>query len=278
MPINDTYLVPEHVIHFLCDGERSFLALRLIYGLLYAFDQALKGKMSLVPAHFSQEHSVRTRTLAAAVGPEKAKDNRWIHEACAELADQRILRSVKIHGRLLRFRLDRNFSAAFSQPTEAFAIMSTAQVRRCRTMYDLMFLSLACLNRNKNRPLFYLPRIPVHLEVRDAAFSFMPQEPPKQAPWRASWSQSNRAWSNAAIRVSNMLGDGYLIAPRQDMIDDFVSQVAVKIQHSNTLWERQKLYKFPAGTRSVIEIPAGGKKTVLNAEALRNKCHQTVIG
>ncbi|WP_372922288.1 hypothetical protein [Roseovarius sp.] len=62
------------------------------------------------------------------------------------------------------------------------------------------------------------------------------------------------------------------------MIDDFVSEIAVKVQHGKTLWERGKLYKFPPGTRSVVEITAGnGSKTTLNAEALQHKWFQTVI-
>ncbi|MCQ0091625.1 hypothetical protein [Roseovarius sp. M141] len=87
MPIDDTYVIPDHVVRFLCDGQRSFLALRLVHGLLYALDNAVRGKMALVPARFPGEHSARTSVFAAAVGPEKAKDNRWIHEACAELAE-----------------------------------------------------------------------------------------------------------------------------------------------------------------------------------------------
>ena len=74
-----------------------------------------------------------------------------------------------------------------------------------------------------------------------------------------------------------ILDHGYLVAPRQDMIDDFVSEVVVKVQHGKTLWERGKLYKFPPGTRSVVEIPVGGGKSILNNAALQHKWHQTVI-
>ncbi|WP_026756901.1 hypothetical protein [Sediminimonas qiaohouensis] len=278
MPINDTYVVPEHVVNFLCNHERSFLALRLIYGLLYALDTALRGKMALVPAHFPREHRVRTSSLAAAVGPEKAKDNRWIHDACEELADQNILKTATVQGRVFRFQLGNEFSAAFRKPTKAFAIMRTEQVRQCRTLHDLIFLSLACLHGGKNRPRFLLPRIPVRLEPTTSRISVLPQDPPKQAPWRVTWCRSSRSWTNSALRVSAILGHGYLIGPRQDMIDDFVSEVAVKAAHAKTLWERGKLYKFPPGTRCVIEITAGsGCKTTLNAEALENKWHQTVI-
>lgn len=278
MPINDTYVLPEHVVNFLCNHERSFLALRLIHGLLYALDTALRGKMALVPAQFPREHSVRTSTLAAAVGPEKAKDNRWIHQACEELADQNILRSAKVQGRVFRFQLGNEFLASFSKPTKAFAIMRTNQVRQCRTLHDLMFLSLACLHGGKDRPRFLLPRIPVRLEPAASRLSLLPQDPPKQEPWRISWCRSSRSWTNAAIRTSRILGHAYLIGPRQDMIDDFVSEVAVKVGHANTIWERGKLYKFPPGTRSVVEIATGGAgKMTLNAEALQHKWHQTLI-
>ncbi len=277
MPINDTYVVPAPVVKFLCEHERSFLALRLIHGLLYALDTSLKGKMSLVPTHFSKVHSTHTRTLALAVGPDKAKDNRWIHTACCELADQNILKAPTVRGRRFQFELGNAFSAAFSKPTTAFAIMRTEQVRQCRTLHDLMFLSLACLNGGKNRPRFLLPRIPLRLEPKMSRFSVLPQKPPEQDPWRTTWSASSRAWVNAAMRTSRILDQGYLIAPRQDLVDDFVSEVPVKIQTAKTTWERGKLYKFQPGTRSVIEIPIGGTKSVLNAEALAHKWHQTVI-
>lgn len=277
MPINDTYVVPEHVINFLCSGERSFLALRLVHGLLYALDTAVRGNMSLVPARFSSEHGVRTSTIAAAVGPAKAKDNRWIHDACAELTSQGILKTHKIQGRVFRFELTPSFSASFSRKTKAFAIMTTEQVRQCRTVHDLFLMSLSCLHRGKDRPKFLLPRVPLHLEPKDERFQLLPQKPPEQDPWRRTWGDSSRAWTNAAIRVSSILGLNYLLAPRQDMIDDFVSEVAVKIQHDRTAWERGKLYKFPPGTRSVIEVQAGGRKSVLNGEAVQNKWHQTII-
>ncbi len=85
MPINDTYTIPAPVIKFLLEGERSFLALRLVHGLLYAIHSSLRGNMSIVPAQFPKEHAVRTSSLAAAVGPEKCKDNRWLHTACQDL-------------------------------------------------------------------------------------------------------------------------------------------------------------------------------------------------
>lgn len=166
IPINDKYVVPEHVVNFLCDGERSFLALRLVHGLLNALDTAVKGNMSLVPSLFSKEHSIRTSTLAAAVGPEKAKDNRWMHLACAELAAQNILSKPRIERRVFLFSLGAKFSEAFSNKTRAFAVMNTEQVRQCRTIHDLMFLSLACLHGGKDRPRFLLPRIPVRLEPK----------------------------------------------------------------------------------------------------------------
>lgn len=277
MPINDTYVVPEHVVNFLCDYERSFLGLRLVHGLIYAMDNVVRGKMSSVPARFHRGHSVRTSTIAAAVGPEKAKDNRWIHAACQELAGQNLLRSVEINGRALRFQLSAKFLATFSRPTKAFAIMRTDQVRQCRSLHDLMFLSLASLHGRKDRPRFFLPRVPLHLEPVDNRFTVFSEETPKQAPWRASWSQSSRTWTNAAVRIGKILEHSYLIAPRQDMVDDFVSEVAVKIQTHNTKWERGKLYKFPPGTRGVVEIPVGGGKTILNSEAFQRKWHQRVI-
>ena len=277
MPIDDTYVVPAPVVKFLCEHERSFLALRLIHGLLYALDTSLKGKMSLVPTHFSKVHSMHARTLALAVGPDKAKDNRWIHAACCELANQNILKAPTVRGRRFQFELGNAFTEAFSKPTTAFAIMRTEQVRQCRTLHDLMFLSLACLHGGKNGPRFLLPRIPLRLEPEMPRFSVLPQKPTEQDPWRTSWSASSRAWVNAAMRTSRILDHGYLIAPRRDLVDDFVSEVPVKIQTAKTTWERGKLYRFPAGTRSVIEIPIGGTKSVLNAEALQCKWHQTVI-
>ena len=203
MPINDTYIIPEHVVNFLCDQKRSFLALRLIDGLLYALDTAVKGKMSLVPVRFSAEHSVRTSILAAAVGPEKAKDNRWLHAACSELADQNILQTAQIDGRAFQFKLHKKFSEAFLRPTKAFAIMQTEQIRRCSTLHDLMFLALVCLHGGKDRPRFLLPRIPRHLDPSPDRFRFMTQEEPQQDPWRVVWSTSSRAWVNAAIRTSS---------------------------------------------------------------------------
>lgn len=278
MPINDTYVVPEHVVNFLCEGKRSFLALRAVHGLLYALDTALRGKMHLVPSQFPQEHSVRTSVLAAAVGPEKAKDNRWLHSACAELQDQNILRTATIQGRAFRFQIDKKFSDAFAKKTSAFAIMRTDQVRECHTLHDLMFLSLACLHGGKNHPRFLLPRIPVRLDQKAARLQLLPQKAPKQDDWRVSWSKSNRSWASAAVRTSQILDHAYLIAPRQDMIDDLITEVVVKIQTQSTRWERGRLYKFSPGTRNVIEIPRGpGTKQTLNAEALRNKSHQTVV-
>lgn len=277
MPINDTYTVLEPVIRYLCDGERSFLAMRLVHGLLYALSDALRGQMALVPAHFGGEHNARTSKLAAAVGPESAKDNRWIHQACEELSGQGIFASIRVDGRRVRFKLGQKFSAAFSNKSKAFAILHTDHVRLCRTVHDLMFLSLACLHRNKDRPKFFLPRIPLHLPTPLHRFSVLPQAAPEQATWRVPWSRSSRCWVNAAVRVSGILDHGYLIGPQQGLIDDFVSEVAVKIQHGKTKWDRNRLYKFPARTRGVIEIPVGGTKAVLNAEAFRNKSHQTVI-
>lgn len=278
MPINDTYVVPEHVVNFLCEGHRSFLALRAIHGLLYALDTALKGKMQLVPSQFPREHSVRTSILAEAVGPARSKDNRWLHAACDELNDQNILRISMIQGRAFRFQLDKRFSDAFARKTSAFAIMRTDQVRQCRTLHDLMFLSLACLHGGKNHPRFLLPRIPVPPEQKPAQWTLLPQTATDQDPWRVSWSKSSRSWVNATVRTSQILDQSYLIAPRQDMIDDRVTEVAVKIQSQTTRWERGKLYKFPPGTRGVVEIPRGlGTKRTLNAQALQNKWHQTAV-
>ena len=180
MPINDTYVVPAPVVNFLCEHERSFLALRLVHGLLYVLDTALRGKMALVPAHFSKQHSVRTSTLAAAVGPEKATDNRWVHAACLELADQNILKNPTVQGRVFRFELGKKFSATFSMPTTAFAVMRTDQIRQCRTLHDLIFLSLTCLHGGKDRPRFLLPRIPMRLKPESSPSSLLPQEPPVQ--------------------------------------------------------------------------------------------------
>ena len=277
MSIDDTYIIPEPVLRFLLEEERSFLALRLVHGILYALHNSVHGKMTLVPAQFHSEHSIRTSTLADAVGPEESKDNRWVHKACRELAEQNIFQKINITGRRLRFQLSKKFIASFSTPSKVFAIMHTDQIRECRTMHDLMFLSLACLHGGKNRPKFYLPRIPHHLEAPKTRLAVLPQEPLKQAIWRAPWSVSSRSWVNAAIRVSQMLNHGYLIGPQQDMVDDFISLVPVKIQHHKTQWERGRLYKFPAGTRSVIEICARGKKTVLKMEELKHKWHQTTI-
>ena len=143
IPINDKYVVPEHVVNFLCDGERSFLALRLVHGLLNALDTAVKGNMSLVPSLFAKEHSIRTSTLAAAVGPEKAKDNRWIRAACAELTAQNILSKPRIEGRVFWFKLSTKFSDAFSKNTRAFGIMYTEQVRQCRTLQATSLLRIS---------------------------------------------------------------------------------------------------------------------------------------
>jgi len=278
MPINDTYVVPEHVVNFLCEGHRSFLALRAIHGLLYALDTALRGKMQLVPSQFPRVHSVRTSILAEAVGPARSKDNRWLHAACDELNDQNILRISMIEGRAFRFQLDKRFSDAFARKTSAFAIMRTDQVRQCRTLHDLMFLSLACLHGGKNHPRFLLPRIPVPPEQKPAQWTLLPQTAPYHDPWRVSWSKSSRSWVNATVRTSQVLNQSYLIAPRQDMIDDRVTEVAVKIQSQTTRWERGKLYKFPPGTRCVVEIPRDlGTKRTLNAQALQNKWHQTAV-
>ncbi|MGY9037125.1 MAG: hypothetical protein ACKVLA_04835 [Rhodobacterales bacterium] len=277
MPINDTYTIPAPVIKFLLEGERSFLALRLVHGLLYAIHSSLRGNMSIVPAQFPKEHAVRTSSLAAAVGPEKCKDNRWLHTACQDLVDQNIFKSIKIEGRRLRFSLSAKFLTSFSDKSKAFAIMHTDQVRECHTLHDLMFLSLACLHGGKDRPKFYLPRLPMRLEMPETQFSIMPRTQPEQAAWRNSWSKSNRSWIKAAVRISKLLDQNYLIGPQQDLIDDFVTSVAVKIQHQDTRWERNRLYKFEPGTRGVIEICAGGGKTVLNAQALQHKIHQTEI-
>lgn len=105
MPINDTYTIPAPVLQILLEGKRSFLGMRLVHGLIYAIHRSLKGQLSIVPTQFATEHSVRTSILAAAVGPEKAKDNRWLHAACEELADQNIFETIKIEGRHLRFKL-----------------------------------------------------------------------------------------------------------------------------------------------------------------------------
>lgn len=277
MSINDTYTIPAPVIKFLNEEDRSFLALRLVHGLLYIMHRSLNGNMAIVPAQFSKEHSARTSILAAAVGPAKSKDNRWLHAACQELADQNIFKTIKVEGRRLRFELSRKFKDSFSDKSNAFAIMHTSQVRECRTMHDLMFLSLACLHGGKDRPKFYLPRLPVRLELPGTKLSVMPQKPPEQAVWRMSWSKSNRSWIKAAVRISQLLGQGYLIGPQQDMVDDFVTLVAVKIQHQDTSWERHRLYKFEPGTRGVVEICAGGGKSVLNAQAFEHKVHQTKI-
>ncbi len=277
MPINDTYIVPAPIVEYLCNHERSFLGLRLVYGLLYILDTAVKGQMSLVASRFGGVHNVRLSHLGAAVGPAGAKDNRWLHAACSELSRQNLLRSADIHGRILRFRLSKNFLDAFAQPSKAFAIMRTEQVRQCKTLHDLMFLLLACLHGNKNRPLFLLPRIHRHLEQPANRLTLMPQKPPEQDAWRASWAACSRSWGNAAERVSGMLGHNYLIAPRQDMIDDFVSEVSVKIQSPTTTWERGKLYKFHPGTRSVIEITSGNKRTKLNMKAVIDKWHQQEV-
>lgn len=277
MPIDDTFTIPAPVIQFLLNGNRSFLALRLVHGLLYVIHRSLKGNMAIVPAQFSKEHSIRTSILAAAVGPEKGKDNRWLHTACRELADQNIFATIMIEGRRLRFKLSNKFTDSFAVKSNAFAIMHTDQVRECRTMHDLMYLSLACLHGGKDRPKFYLPRLPVRLEMPGSQLNVMPLKPPEQAAWRISWSKSNRSWVKAAFRISQLLGQSYLIGPQQDLIDDFVTSVAVKIQHQHTKWERNRLYKFEPGTRGVIEICAGGAKTVLNAQAFECKIHQTKI-
>ena len=144
-------------------------------------------------------------------------------------------------------------------------------------MHDLMFLSLACLHGGKDRPRFYLPRLPEHLETPAPQLKVMRQKAPEQAAWRTPWSKSNRSWVKAAQRISRWLGHNYLIGPQQDMIDDFVTSVAVKIQHKDTNWERFRLYKFEPGTRGVIEIRASGAKAVLNAQAFQHKAHQTKI-
>lgn len=277
MPINDTYVAPEPVLTYLCQGERSFLGLRLIHGLLYVLDNAVRGDMKLVPARFHSVHGIRTSNIAAAVAPERAKDNRWIHAACAELVAQGVLRTAEIQGRAFRFQLGKEFVDAFARPSKAFAIMRTDEVRQCKTLHDLMFLSLARLHGGKDRPRFLLPRIHCHLEMPSSKRSVLPPKLPMQEPWRASWGKSSRSWVKAATRMSGILGHSYLIAPRQDMIDDFVSEVAVKVQTPKTIWERGKLYKFPPGTRGVVEIPAGGSKSVLSAKALQEKWHQTEI-
>ena len=194
MPINDTYVVPAPVVNFLCDHERSFLALRLVHGLLYVLDTALKGKMALVPAHFSKEHSVRTSTLAAAVGPEKARDNRWLHAACFELAEQNILKNPTVQGRVFRFELGKKFSEAFSMPTTAFAVMRSDQIQQCRTLHDLIFLSLACLHGGKDRPRFLLPCVPMRLEPKATLLPNFQPKAPEQDPWRATWCKSSRSW------------------------------------------------------------------------------------
>lgn len=277
MPINDNYTIPEPVIQFLVNGNRSFLALRLVHGLIYVIHCTLKGNMKIVPAQFSKEHSVRTGILAAAVGPEKSKDNRWLHTACRELADQKIFDTIKIEGRRLRFKLSKRFSDSFGTKSTVFAIMQTAQVRACRTMHDLMFLSLACLHGRKRWPKFYLPRLPKRLEMPDPQLTVMPQMTPEQAGWRMSWSRSSRSWVKSAQRVSKLLDHSYLIGPQQDLIDDFITSVAVKIQHEDTEWPRYRLYKFEPGTRGVIEIRASNGKTVLNAQAFQHKSHQIKI-
>ena len=277
MSINDTYTIPAPVIKFLHEEDRSFLALRLVHGLLYVMHRSLHGNMAIVPAQFSKEHSARISILAAAVGPAKSKDNRWLHIACQELADQNIFKTFKIEGRRLRFKLSAAFKNSFGVRSKAFAIMRTNQIRECRTMHDLMFLSLACLHGGKDRPKFFLPRLPVRLELPDTRFSVMPKKQPKQPAWRMPWSKSNRSWVKAAVRISQLLGQSYLIGPQQDMVDDFVTLVAVKIQHQHTKWERYRLYKFEPGTRGVVEICAGGGKSVLNAQAFEHKVHQTKI-
>jgi len=136
MPITDRYVVPEHVVNFLCDYERSFLGLRLVHGLIYAMDHVVKGKMSLVPARFYRGHSVRTSTLAAAVGPEKAKDNRWIHAACQELVGQNILQSVEVNGRPCGSNSARTFwrhSRSQQKPSRSCARIRSGSVGTCTT-------------------------------------------------------------------------------------------------------------------------------------------------
>ncbi|WGW05114.1 hypothetical protein [Tropicibacter oceani] len=124
MPINDRYIAPEPVLRFLADGDRTFLALRLIHGLLFAFDRTVKGQMKLVPSIFPKEHRCRASLISAAVGPETARDNRWLRSACDELASQNILHSVEIEGKTVRFKLSKKFADSFLTPSSG----SVAQI------------------------------------------------------------------------------------------------------------------------------------------------------
>lgn len=277
MPTNDSYTVPAPVVEFLQDGPRSFHALRLTHGIIYALHVAVRGSLALVPAQFNKEHSLRAKLITDAVGPERANDNGWIHTAVREHEDQDIFEKIEIVGRRIRFRLSRRFRDSFGSKSRVFAPMQTRNVRQCRTLHDLLFLTLSSMNGGKNYPVFELPRIVKRLSSEPSGpLVLLPMRTTPDA-WRLTWSESSRSWAKAAMRVSGILNYAFLIGPQQDMIDDRVTKVVVKVQHANTQWARGRLYKFDAGTRGVIEIRMTGQKSVLRQSELQSKWHQTVI-
>lgn len=290
MPINDHYIVPEHAVSYLQNGERTFLGLRLVHGLLYWVHQHLDGQNERAPGIFHRERILRCRDISDAVGPAGATDNDWLRAAAQQLQGQGLFRLIRVEEQRIHFHFSEGFLAAYSRKTkqatpprktrkDAFAILQTDHIRACGTLHDILFLTLATMHRGSDYPKFALPRLP-----RDPAPSqrSIPRlefglNRDDQETWRKSWDATSKSWIRAAARTSALLGHAYLIGPQHGIFDGHVSNVVVKASHESTLWSPQKLYKFRAGTRNVVEIYPSGRKVRLSKSVLQAKINQTTI-
>ncbi|MFC2966817.1 hypothetical protein [Acidimangrovimonas pyrenivorans] len=281
MTINDKYIVREHAVSYLQNGERTFLGLRLAHGLMYWMHQYLDGETQRATGVFHKERIVRCRDIADAVGPVGATDNDWLRVAVNQLEGQGLFRSVQVEGQRLHFHLSESFLAAYSRKAkgDSFAIIRTDHIRACGTLHDILFLTLASMHGGRDYPKFSLPRI-----LREPAPSLTPIQRLElglkredQEKWRKSWEVSSKSWVRAATRASALLNHAYLIAPQHGIFDNHVSNVVVKVSHGKTKWSPERLYKFRAGTRNVVEIHPSGKRVRLNKAALKSKLYQTNI-
>lgn len=286
MPINDKYIVPASVVTHLQNGPRSFNALRLTHGILYWIVKWLgEDNLNLASFKLSTERVISCRDIADAVGPVGAKDNDWLHAAVSQLEDQGLFEKIWIERHRVHFVVSRALREAFPTGKSTkknpliFAKIRTDQIRRCRTLHDILFLTLVSLHGGKDLPKFLLPRLPVAPDPRfESKLSLkMANLPRREAEWQKTWEAASRAWISSAVRVGGIVGHAYLIAPKRGIFDNYVSEVTVKIAHNETKWAPEKLYKFPAGTRDVTQITLSGKKTKLSKTEVQAKLHQTMI-
>lgn len=287
MHINRNYELPYRTVDILATRLKSLHAARFVHGLLGQLDWTY-GRVSGAGPALMKPQTIWCDGIAQLTAARGCKDRRWMQRGIADLKGTDLFDKLEQPDpKRVTFLISSRFrTSLLSKKTEhGFAKMQSDDLADSVSIEEAIFIMLVRLCEGRKWPVFNLPYRPVSQKSRcvngEAATATVEAATDVDLQTCEAgiceWAVAKKRWCRAAERVAFRLGHSYLIAPYRGPLDPGISQVRVKIQHQNTKWQPERLYKFPAGHGRLIQVMPGERHRSLSQNELRERLRDTVI-